>query len=146
MSCGAIHTPARTGHQGDLLDEEFGEGKDCADYRAPAQNLGAHVAPLGVEFYTGAMFPADYKMRVLIAEHGSWNRTKKAGYRVMQVVLDENQNAVSYTLFAEGWLDEEEDEAWGRPVDLEFLPDGSMLVSDDFANAIYRISYQGEGS
>lgn len=133
-------------HQGDLLDEEFGEGKDCADYRAPAQNLGAHVAPLGVEFYTGAMFPADYKMRVLIAEHGSWNRTKKAGYRVMQVVLDENQNAVSYTPFAEGWLDEEEDEAWGRPVDLEFLPDGSMLVSDDFANAIYRISYQGEGS
>ena len=83
---------------------------------------------------------------VLIAEHGSWNRTKKAGYRVMQVVLDENQNAVSYTPFAEGWLDEEEDEAWGRPVDLEFLPDGSMLVSDDFANAIYRISYEGEGS
>ena len=130
-------------HQGDLPDEEFGEGKDCADYKAPVQNLGAHVAPLGVEFYTADMFPADYKMRVLIAEHGSWNRSKKSGYRITQVVLDENQNAVSYTPFAEGWLDEEEDDAWGRPVDLEFLPDGSMLVSDDFANAIYRISYEG---
>ncbi len=130
-------------HQGDLPDEEFGEGKDCADYKAPVQNLGAHVAPLGVEFYTADMFPADYKMRVLIAEHGSWNRSKKSGYRITQVVLDENQNAVSYTPFAEGWLDEEDDDAWGRPVDLEFLPDGSMLVSDDFANAIYRISYDG---
>lgn len=130
-------------HQGDLPDEEFGEGKDCADYKAPVQNLGAHVAPLGVEFYTGSMFPTDYQMRVLIAEHGSWNRSKKSGYRITQVILDENQNAVSYTPFAEGWLDEENDDAWGRPVDLEFLPDGSMLVSDDFANAIYRISYGG---
>lgn len=130
-------------HQGDLPDEEFGEGKDCAEYKAPVQNLGAHVAPLGVEFYTGEMFPEDYQMRVLIAEHGSWNRSKKSGYRITQVVLDENQNALSYTPFAEGWLDEDEDDAWGRPVDLEFLPDGSMLVSDDFANAIYRISYGG---
>ena len=131
-------------HQGDLLDEEFGEGKDCADYRKPVQNLGAHVAPLGVEFCTSSMFPGDYQMRVLMAEHGSWNRSKKSGYRITQVILDENQNAVSYTPFADGWLDEEEDDAWGRPVDLEFLPDGSMLVSDDFANAIYRITYGGE--
>ncbi|MEL7247013.1 MAG: PQQ-dependent sugar dehydrogenase [Bacteroidota bacterium] len=130
-------------HQGDLLDEEFGEGKDCGNYRKPVQNLGAHVAPLGVEFYTGSMFPEDYQMRVLMAEHGSWNRSKKSGYRITQVILDENQNAVSYTPFADGWLDEEEDDAWGRPVDLEFLPDGSMLVSDDFANAIYRIAYEG---
>ncbi|WP_367391779.1 sorbosone dehydrogenase family protein [Lewinella sp. LCG006] len=128
-------------HQGDLPDEEFGKGKDCADYVAPAQKLGAHIAPLGVEFYTGAMFPASYQKQILIAEHGSWNRSKKAGYRITLVTLDENQNATSYEPFASGWLDEEKDEAWGRPVDIEFLPDGSMLVSDDFADAIYRISY-----
>lgn len=131
-------------HQGDLLDEEFGEGKDCADYVAPVQNLGAHVAPLGVEFYTGKMFPEAYQKQILIAEHGSWNRSKKAGYRIMQVTLDENQQATSYTPFASGWLDTAEDEAWGRPVDLAFLADGSMLVSDDYADAIYRISYEGK--
>ena len=130
-------------HQGDLPDEEFGEGKDCADYRAPVQNLGAHVAPLGVEFYTGEMFPRQYKNQILIAEHGSWNRSKKSGYRIMQVKLDDQYQAVSYEPFAEGWLDETEDEAWGRPVDMEFLPDGSMLVSDDFADAIYRIEFVG---
>jgi glucose/arabinose dehydrogenase len=130
-------------HQGDVPDPEFGKGKDCNDYVAPVQNLGAHVAPLGVEFYTGEMFPAIYQNRILIAEHGSWNRSKKSGYRVMQVVLNENQEAVSYEPFAEGWLDVAEDDAWGRPVDIEFLPDGSMLVSDDFADAIYRIWYEG---
>lgn len=128
-------------HQGDLPDEKFGEGKDCANYIAPVQKLGAHIAPLGVEFYTGAMFPAAYQKQILIAEHGSWNRSKKAGYRVTMVTLDENQEAIDYKAFASGWLDEEEDEVWGRPVDLEFLPDGSMLVSDDYADAIYRISY-----
>jgi glucose/arabinose dehydrogenase len=131
-------------HQGDVPDPEFGKGKDCNDYIAPVQKLGAHVAPLGVEFYTGDMFPAIYQNRILIAEHGSWNRSKKSGYRVMQVVLNENQEAVSYEPFAEGWLDTEADDAWGRPVDIEFLPDGSMLVSDDFADAIYRISYKRE--
>lgn len=131
-------------HQGDLLDEEFGEGKDCADYTPPVQKLGPHVAPLGVEFYTGQMFPATYQKQILIAEHGSWNRSTKIGYRVTLVTLDENQNAISYEPFAAGWLNKEEDEAWGRPVDLEHLPDGSILVSDDFADAIYRISYEGE--
>lgn len=130
-------------HQGDTPDPEFGEGKTCDNYMAPVQNLGAHVAPLGVEFYTGKMFPDQYKNRILFAEHGSWNRSKKSGYRIMQVVLNEEQQAVSYEPFAEGWLNTEEDDAWGRPVDIEFLPDGSMLVSDDFADAIYRISYEG---
>ena len=128
-------------HQGDLPDPEFGEKRPCADFVAPAQKLGAHVAPLGLEFYTGTQFPAAYQGRILIAEHGSWNRSKKAGYRIMQVTLNDDQEVVSYEPFAEGWLNTKTDDAWGRPVDLEYLPDGSLLVSDDFADAIYRISY-----
>jgi glucose/arabinose dehydrogenase len=130
-------------HQGNVPDPEFGKGKKASDYTAPAQVLGPHVAALGMEFYTGKQFPAEYKNQVFIAEHGSWNRSKKIGYRIMMVTLDENQKATSYKPFAEGWLMAAEDDAWGRPVDLEFLPDGSMLVSDDYANAIYRIYYAG---
>ena len=129
-------------HQGDLPDERFGKKRPCSDFTPPVQNLGAHVAPLGVEFYTGKMFPAQYKHQIFIAEHGSWNRSKKIGYRVALVTLDGNR-ATSYQPFASGWLDEAEDEAWGRPVDLEHLPDGSLLVSDDFADAIYRIYFEG---
>ncbi len=130
-------------HQGDLLDPVYGRNKKCEDFVAPAQNLGPHTAPLGIEFYTAEMFPSQFKNTALIAEHGSWNRSKKIGYRISMVPLDADYNAVEYRIFADGWLDEEEDEAWGRPVDLEFLPDGSMLISDDFADVIYRISYQG---
>lgn len=129
-------------HQGDVPDPEFGEKRPCSDFTAPVQNLGPHVAPLGLEFYTADQFPSKYKGHILLAEHGSWNRSKKIGYRVMMVELDGNK-AVSYKPFAEGWLNEGEDEVMGRPVDLEFLPDGSMLVSDDFADVIYRIHYEG---
>ena len=111
-------------HQGDLADPEFGEKRPCSDFKAPTRKLGPHVAPLGLEFYTANQFPEDYKGHLLIAEHGSWNRSKKSGYRIMQVKLDGNK-AVSYEPFIEGWLEVEEDDAWGRPVDLEFLPDGS---------------------
>lgn len=129
-------------HQGDTPDTDFGDKRSCDEFVKPVQNLGAHVAPLGMEFYTGEMFPENYINNVaFIAEHGSWNRSKKSGYKVTIVKLDENHNALSYEDFATGWLDESSDEAWGRPVDLEFLPDGSMLLSDDFADAIYRISY-----
>ncbi len=130
-------------HQGDLPDPKYGEGKDPADYTKPVQKLGPHVAPLGMEFVTTAAFPAQFKNQVIFAEHGSWNRSKKIGYRVMMVTLDDKQNATSYVPFAEGWLDESEDDAWGRPVDLEFLPDGSLLISDDFADAVYRVTYTG---
>ena len=117
-------------HQGDLLDDEFGGSKSCDGYEAPAQKLGPHVAPLGMEFYTGNMFPSKYKNDVaFIAEHGSWNRSKKIGYRITMVILDEDHNAIAYDTFADGWLDVSADEAWGRPVDLEYLPDGSMPVS-----------------
>lgn len=130
-------------HQGNVPDPEFGKGKKTTDYTAPVQVLGPHVAALGMEFYTGNQFPAAYKNQILIAEHGSWNRSKKIGYRVTMVTLDENQKATSYKPFAEGWLDASKDDAWGRPVDLELMPDGSILVSDDFADAIYRIYYAG---
>jgi glucose/arabinose dehydrogenase len=128
-------------HAGYLPDPEFGQGKNCADYRAPAQKLGAHVAPLGVKFYTGTSFPAKYRNQIFIAEHGSWNRSKKAGYRITTVRL-ENGVAVAYEPFASGWLQNEK--VSGRPVDLLVLADGSLLVSDDHADKIYRIRYTGE--
>ncbi len=129
-------------HAGELLDPKFGQDEDCSDYRAPAQKLGSHVAPLGVKFYTGDMFPADYQGQIFIAEHGSWNRSKKIGFRVTKVSL-ENGRPVAYEPFATGWLQNEA--VSGRPVDLLVLEDGSMLVSDDHAGKLYRISYtEGE--
>jgi len=125
-------------HAGELLDPEFGSGKDCADYTPPERKLGPHVAPLGVRFYTGDMFPEDYRGHAFIAEHGSWNRSQKIGYRVTMVRLSEGK-AVAYETFAEGWLQGEQ--TLGRPVDLLVLGDGSMLISDDYAGKIYRISY-----
>lgn len=91
-----------------------------------------------MRFCTGTMFPPAYRRHVFIAEHGSWNRSKKIGYRISLVRIEDNK-AVSYEPFAQGWLQGES--AWGRPVDLEVLPDGSLAVSDDSAGAIYRISY-----
>jgi glucose/arabinose dehydrogenase len=125
-------------HAGDISDPKFGQDKDCSDYRSPAQKLGPHVAPLGVTFYTGTMFPSSYRGQIFIAEHGSWNRSKKIGYRVTLVSL-ENGVPVSYEPFATGWLENES--VSGRPVDLLVLSDGSMLISDDHAGKLYRISY-----
>ena len=102
------------------------------------QELGPHVAALGMRFYTGDMFPQMYKNQIFIAEHGSWNRSQKIGYRVMLVKLSGNQ-AVSYEPFAKGWLKGES--VSGRPVDIQQMPDGSLLVSDDYGNIIYRITY-----
>ncbi|MEZ4984688.1 MAG: PQQ-dependent sugar dehydrogenase [Saprospiraceae bacterium] len=130
-------------HQGDLRDPEFGAQADCSQYTAPVQNLGPHVAPLGVEFVTSSHFPKALDRRLLIAEHGSWNRTEKSGYRIMQVVLDENNQSIAYKPFITGWLDKTTDEVWGRPVDMEWMPDGSLLISDDFADCIYRLAFNG---
>ena len=127
-------------HQGDLPDEQHGKKRQCSEFTPPAQKLGPHVAPLGIEFYTGNMFPEKYRNQIFIAEHGSWDRSVPIGYRVMMVRLEGNK-AVSYEPFAEGWL--QDGNAWGRPVDIELLPDGSMLVSDDKAGVVYRISYKG---
>jgi len=130
-------------HQGDLADPKFGDKRDCSEFVAPAQNLGPHVAPLGCEFVKEQMFPSSFGNKILVAEHGSWNRSNKIGYRLTMVELDENQKATRYEDFISGWLDEDEDDVWGRPVDLEWLHDGSLLISDDFADVIYRVTYGG---
>jgi glucose/arabinose dehydrogenase len=131
-------------HGGDISDPEFGHKFPCSDFTRPAYNLGPHVAPLGLRFYTGEMFPENYHHNLIIAEHGSWNRSRKIGYRLMKVNIEDQQKATTYEVFAEGWLNEETQEAWGRPVDVEVLPDGSLLVSDDYANLVYRISYASD--
>jgi len=130
-------------HGGDVLDPEYGLGHRCREYVPPVQKLGAHVAALGMRFYTGKQFPVYYRQQVIIAEHGSWNRSSKVGYRLSLVRLEKNK-AVSYTPFIEGWLEGES--AWGRPVDVEVMADGSLLISDDKAGAIYRVTYHGDRS
>ncbi|MEO9480065.1 MAG: PQQ-dependent sugar dehydrogenase [Maribacter dokdonensis] len=127
-------------HGGIVKDPEFGDLHPCSDFVDPALQLDAHVAPLGIKFYTGNMFPADYKGKAFIAEHGSWNRSKKVGYRIMMVDIEDGE-AVNSEPFIDGWLDEAEQKATGRPVDLLLLKDGSMLISDDYGDAIYRVSY-----
>jgi len=129
-------------HGGEIADPDFAKGKKCADFTAPARKFGAHVAGLGMRFYTGAMFPAEYANQAFIAEHGSWNRSKKSGYRVMRARL-EGDRVVEHAVFAEGFLDEATNRAWGRPVDVEVMPDGALLVTDDHAHAIYRIALKG---
>ncbi|HZB12292.1 MAG TPA: sorbosone dehydrogenase family protein [Chryseolinea sp.] len=129
-------------HEGSVKDPEFGNKRPCSDFIAPADKLGPHVAPLGLKFYTGSQFPSQYKNQLFVALHGSWNRSKKSGYNVSLVKVANNK-ASGHEVFASGWLDEGAQKAWGRPVDVLLLPDGSMLVSDDHANVIYRISYKG---
>ena len=127
-------------HQGNIPDEEYGKGKNCSDYTAPVKLLGPHVASLGMRFNTGNLFPAEYKNAIFIAEHGSWNRSIPIGYRVAVVKMDANGNAKDTEVFAEGWLQNVRD-VNGRPVDVQFLNDGSMLVSDDYSGVVYRIVY-----
>jgi glucose/arabinose dehydrogenase len=129
-------------HQGNIKDPEFGKGKDCSAYAPPVELLGPHVAALGMRFYTGAMFDSTYKNQVFIAEHGSWNRSEPIGYRVTIVNLDSLGRSNGYSVFAEGWL-QPAGKVLGRPVDLQIMPDGAMLVSDDYAGVVYRISYVG---
>ncbi len=128
-------------HGKNTPDPEFGAHRKCEEFVPPAMELGPHVAALGMRFYTGTMFPEEYRNQIFIAEHGSWNRSVPIGYRVMLVRL-ENNKAIKYEVFAEGWL--QGGRAWGRPVDVLVMPDGALLVSDDHAGAIYRIAYQGQ--
>ena len=127
-------------HGGTIKDPEFGAKYPCTDFVAPERNLGAHVAPLGIKFYTGDMFPENYKGKAFVAEHGSWNRSSKVGYKIGMATF-ENNKIVNYETFIDGWLDEPSQEAFGRPVDILMLADGSFLIYDDFAGDIYRISY-----
>jgi glucose/arabinose dehydrogenase len=131
-------------HEGDTLDPEFGKGKNCVDYVAPVQKLGPHVAALGMRFYTGGMFPPEYKNRVFIALHGSWNRKIPSGYQVMMATLEGNK-VVKYEPFASGWLPgKDEKEVIGRPVDVEVAADGALLISDDKQGVVYRVTYKGK--
>jgi len=128
-------------HGDDIPDPRFGDERRCAEFTPPAQELGPHVASIGMTFYTGAAFPDDYRNQILIAEHGSWNRSSKIGYRVTLVRLGTDNMPVAYDVFASGWLQGEHD--WGRPADVEVMPDGAILVADDSAGVIYRIVYTG---
>lgn len=147
--CELNHAPAKGMHfgfpyihQGDIPDPEFGKGKKTADYTAPAWKIGPHVAPLGLRFYTGKQFPDSFRNKLFIAEHGSWNRSKPIGYRVGIATFDSTaQKILRYEYFAQGWLDAKGN-VKGRPVDIEIAPDGALLVSDDYAGRIYRISFQ----
>ena len=128
-------------HGKKISDPKFGKKQGCTQFTPAAMELGAHVAALGMRFYTGHQFPKEYYHQVFIAEHGSWNRFPPAGYRITMIRFLSGQ-PVSYEVFAQGWLNGLK--AWGRPVDIEILPDGSILVSDDKADAVYRIWYSGK--
>jgi glucose/arabinose dehydrogenase len=129
-------------HQGDFLDPEFGKGRTCSEFDAPAAKLGAHIAPLGMRFYTGSMFPGEYRDNIFIAMHGSWNRTSKQGYNVMRASVGRDGN-VELKPFLDGFLQDAKADPpmWGRPVDVLVMKDGALLVSDDYNGIVYRISY-----
>src|SRR5690606_3392786 len=126
-------------HAGSILDPQFGKGRRCEDYGAPEPRLGPPVAALGRRLYDGDMFPARSRGGIFIAQHGSWNRSSKLGYRVMFAARE--GSAFSLEPLAEGWLEGEA--SFGRPVDVEIMPDGALLVSDDQAGVIYRIVHEG---
>jgi len=128
-------------HQGDLLDPDFGKGRACSEFDAPAARLGAHIAPLGMRFYTGSMFPAEYRNGMFIAMHGSWNRTSKQGYNVVHATVGRD-GKVTLKPFLEGFLQDAKADPpmWGRPVDVLVMKDGALLVSDDYNGIVYRVS------
>ena len=127
-------------HAGSIADPEFGKERPCSEFAGPAWTFPAHVAPLGLRFYQGKQFPESYRDQLFVAQHGSWNRSKPQGYRIV-VVKFQNGRPVADEVFAEGWLSAGDDVS-GRPVDILELADGSLLVSDDQSGAIYRISYR----
>jgi glucose/arabinose dehydrogenase len=127
-------------HQGDIPDPKFANGHTCSEFTPPVVNLGAHVAPLGMKFYTGSQFPDEYRDNIFIAEHGSWNRHTYQGGRIERVIVDPDGSNARQEVFASGFITGPQD-YFGRPDDIIQAPDGSLLVSDDWAGAIYRISY-----
>ncbi len=129
-------------HQGDTLDPEYGKNRSCAEFAKPALKLGAHIAPLGMRFYTGKMFGPEYQNNIFIAMHGSWNRNTKQGYNVTRVTVDAKGNAKMQP-FLTGFLTDEKADPpmWGRPVDVLVMKDGALLVSDDYNGILYRVAY-----
>ncbi|WP_339696601.1 sorbosone dehydrogenase family protein [uncultured Roseivirga sp.] len=131
-------------HQGDIPDPDFGDKFPRTNFTEPKYKFEPHSAPLGLRFYQGDMFPAKYKNNIIVAQHGSWNRTLDAGHIGYQLrfVQVEGDKVISSEIFASGWLNKEDNKGWGKPVDILEMPDGSILVSDDVAGVIYRISYE----
>ena len=127
-------------HAGNILDQKFGKNVESSNFQPPLIKLQAHTAPLGLLFYVGKLFPSQYVGRLLVAQHGSWNRSSKVGYQISSIQIN-NQTKTSETkTFISGWLQGQK--YWGRPVDLLQMPDGALLISDDYAGLIYRVSYQ----
>ena len=126
-------------HQGDIPDPDLAQGRSCGEFAPPLLKTGAHVAGNGVQFYTGSMFPPEYRNRIFLAQRGSWNRSEKVGFRIMMVTL-RPRDVPKYEVFAEGWL--QGDQIWGRPVYTQQMKDGSLLIADDYAGAIYRVAYK----
>jgi glucose/arabinose dehydrogenase len=128
-------------HQGNVPDDQLGWGRACSEFEPPVALIGPHAGALGMRFYTGSMFPAAYRNAIFIARHGSWNKTAKIGGDIIVAKLNPNGSVKSWEPFLTGFM---QDNAYiGRPVDVEVMKDGSLLVSDDYAGAIYRISYDG---
>jgi glucose/arabinose dehydrogenase len=126
-------------HQGNIPDSDFGWGHSCADFTKPLALLGPHTAPLGMRFYTGSQFPADYRNQIIVARHGSWNRTNKIGGDLVLVKLNPDGTFSSMEPFVTGFI--ENNNYVGRPADVMVMKDGSLLVSDDYNGAVYRVSY-----
>jgi len=129
-------------HAGSIVDPEFGANKTCSDYVAPAWKYKAHIAPLGMRFYTGSQFPEPYRQQLFVAQHGSWNRTQPQGYQIALIKFRSGK-PVSEQVFIDGWLSSD-NSVLGRPVDILQLPNGSLLISDDKLGVIYKVEYQGE--
>jgi glucose/arabinose dehydrogenase len=131
-------------HQGDFLDPEYGKNRSCKEFTPPVHKLGTHIAPLGMRFYNGKMFPKEYQGDIFIAQHGSWNRSTKQGYNVIRVSVNGNK-VVKSEPFLWGFLQDERADPpmFGRPVDVLVMKDGSLLVSDDYNGILYRVSYAG---
>ncbi len=131
-------------HQGDIADPIYGRFRSCKEFTPPVWKLGAHMAPLGMRFYTGKMFPAEYRDSILPAQHGSWNKTVKNGYDVLRIVTDGKGKVLKSEPFLEGFLTDAKADPpmWGRPVDVLQMPDGALLVPDDYNGVVYRVSYK----
>jgi glucose/arabinose dehydrogenase len=129
-------------HQGDVPDSEYGWGHTCSEFIPPVAKLGPHSAALGMRFYTGRMFPAEYRNAIFVARHGSWNKTDKIGGDIVVVKLNEDGTVKSWEPFITGFI--QDNNYIGRPVDVLVMKDGALLIADDFSGAIYRVTYDAK--
>jgi glucose/arabinose dehydrogenase len=128
-------------HANGIPDPDVKRDRACSGVTLPVATMGPHAAAMGIHFYTGSMFPAEYRNAAFVARKGSWNRSKKFGYDVVMVQADADGRNAKVTPFITGFMDPATDQMWGRPVYMLQMPDGSMLLSDEQVGAIYRISY-----